>query len=134
METAMKRSIMPILAALLAFAVGATAATGQTPAPTPPVDPVGNFEFTTTVQGGAVNGTIAITKTDGVLGGKILTDVMPEIPIKAVTVEGKKMTITADLPDGALTITLGFEDTNKFTGNWTLGGDGGSISGKRKTP
>jgi hypothetical protein len=132
MEIAMKRLVVPVLAALLAVAIGTTATHGQT-APAPAVDPIGTFEFTTAVQGQTVTGTITIAKTDNVLGGKILTDAMPEIPIKSVQVEGKKMTIYAEIPDGALTITLEFEDANKFAGNWTLGGDGGAISGKRKT-
>ena len=132
MEIAMKRTIVPITAALLAVAIGTAAGTAQTPAPAPPVDVVGTFEFTTTVQGQATAGTFVIAKTDNVLGGKILTDMMPEIPIKSITVEGKKVTIYAELPDGALTIVLEFEDANKFSGHWTLGGDGGAMSGKRK--
>ena len=131
----MKRSIIPVLAALTAVAIGVSTAKAQTPAPPAPVDPIGTFEFTTTVQGQTVNGTINIAKdsASSALAGKILTDVMPEIPIKSVTVDGKKVIIYAEIPDGALTITLEFEDKDKFAGNWTLGGDGGAISGKRKT-
>lgn len=128
----MKRIVIPAVAALLAVAIAASAR-AQTPAPTPAVDPVGVFEYTTSVQGQTVTGTITIAKTETGLGGKILSDAMPEIPIKAVTVEGKKLTIQAEIPDGALTITIEFEDANKFAGNWTLGGEGGAISGKRKT-
>lgn len=128
----MKRSIMPLLAALLALAVGATSTNAQTPAPAPALDPVGTFEFSTTVQGGAVNGAFTIAKTDGVLGGKIASDAMPEIVIKSVTVDGKKLTITADMPEGLLSITLEFEDANKFSGSWALGDQGGAITGKRK--
>lgn len=127
----MKRSITPILAALLAIAIGTTA-TAQTPAPAPNLDPVGTFEFSTTVQGQTVNGVVTITKTDGVLGGKMMADIMPEIPLKSVTVEGKKVTLVAETPDGVLTVVMEFEDADKFAGNWTLAGDGGSISGKRK--
>ena len=131
----MKRSITPVLAALLALAVGtAKEVSAQTPpAETKPaVEAVGTFEYTTVVQGQNVVGTIEIAKKDGVLGGRILSDVMPEIPIKSVAVEGKKLTINAEIPDGALTIVVEFEDANVFAGNWSLGGDGGPIKGKRK--
>ena len=122
-----------LLAAL--FSVLSTAAQAQTP--TPPAkafDPVGDFEYSTTVDGQASVGVMSVFKQDDVLKGKIMTDMMGEIPITAVKVEGKVMTLTAVIPDGELTIALTFEDDhNKFNGNWSMGGEvGGSISGTRK--
>ena len=130
----MKRISTPILAAFMAIAIGTSTAavSAQTPAPAPAIDPVGTFEFSTTVQGQTVNGSMTLTKTEGVLGGKIMADIMPEIPLKSAVLEGKKLTLTAETPDGVLTLVLDFEDADKFAGNWTLAGDGGAITGKRK--
>jgi hypothetical protein len=113
----------------------ATAAPASAQAPGKPVDPVGEFEYSTTVNNQTVSGVISIAKKDDVLGGRILSDMMPEIPITGVKAEGKTITIAAKVPDaeGDLVIVLTFEDDNKFTGTWSLAGDGGTISGKRKT-
>jgi hypothetical protein len=100
-----------------------------------PVNPVGDFEYTTTANGQTVSGLITITKKDDVLSGKISSDMMPEFPISAVKVEDRKVTMTATLPDnqGEITIVLTFEDDDKFAGNWSSAdGQGGTISGKRK--
>jgi hypothetical protein len=114
-----------------------SAAAAQAQAPTPPAkafDPIGDFEYSTTVDGQVSVGVMSVFKQDDVLKGKIMTDAMGEIPITAVKVEGKVMTLTAVIPDGELTIALTFEDDhNKFAGNWSMGGQaGGAISGTRK--
>jgi hypothetical protein len=118
-----------LLAAALMLA-GQSAAQAQSK----PFDAVGDFEYTTTVNGQTVTGVISITKKDDALTGKILSDMMPEIPITGVTVENNKITIAAVVPDaeGPLTIVLTFEDDNKFSGTWSLAGDGGAMAGKRK--
>ncbi|MGH7469631.1 MAG: hypothetical protein ACRENP_16910 [Longimicrobiales bacterium] len=120
-----------VLVLLSALAIAAQA---SAQAPSKPVDPVGDFEYSTTVNNQTVNGVISIAKKDNVLSGKILSDMMPEIPITAVKIEGKTVTISAKVPDaeGDLVIVLTFEDDSKFSGTWSLAGDGGSISGKRK--
>ena len=121
----------PVLSLLVALASLAGSAAAQAPAKA--VNPVGDFEYTTTVDGQPMSGVISITRKENVLGGKILSEVMPEIPITGVTVEARKVTIKATIPDGELTIVLNFEDDNKFAGNWALGDQGGAIAGKRKT-
>ncbi len=113
----------------------APAAAQQKGKPVNPVNPVGDFEYTTTANGQTVSGLITITKKDDVLSGKISSDMMPEFPISAVKVEDRKVTMTATLPDnqGEITIVLTFEDDDKFAGNWSSAdGQGGTISGKRK--
>jgi hypothetical protein len=99
-----------------------------------PINPIGDFEYTTTVQGQQSAGVITIFKQDDALKGKLLTDMMGEIPITSVKVEDKKVTLVTAVPDGEVVIVLNFEDDNKFSGNWSMGGqEGGAISGKRKT-
>ena len=129
----MKRTI-PARTVFLFAALAAVAAPAA--AQKKPIDPVGDFEYSTTANGQTVSGVMSIVKKDNALSGKISSDMMPEFPITAVKVEDQKVTLTAVLPDGQgeLTIVLNFEDANKFAGNWSsAGGDSGAISGKRKT-
>ena len=128
----MKRATAaPVLSLFLALAGMAGSATAQA---AKPLDPVGNFEYTTTVDGQPMSGVISIMKKENALTGKIVSEVMPEIAISAVKVEARKVTLTAQIPDGPeLVIVLTFEDDNKFAGNWSTGDQSGAISGKRKT-
>lgn len=112
----------------------------EAPAPparevTPPapaaVDPVGVFDFTTTVEGMAVAGTITVTKTAAGYGGSIATNVTETIPVRSVVVEGQKATVVADTPDGPINFTMEFKG-DEFTGTWTLGAMSGVHSGKRR--
>jgi hypothetical protein len=135
----MKRTLsVPTFLLVALFGLSSTSAVqAQTP-PTPApkaFNAVGDYEYSTTVDGQQSVGVISIFKQDDVLKGKIMTDMMGEIPITAVKVEGKVMTLTAVLPDGELSIALTFgDDHNKFDGNWSMGGAaGGAIAGKRKT-
>ena len=134
----MKRtlSIPTFLLAALFGLLSTSAVQAQTPTPAPKAfNAIGEYEYSTTVEGQQSVGVITIFKQEDVLKGKIMTDMMGEIPITAVKVEGKVMTSTAVIPDGELSIALTFEDDhNKFDGNWSMGGaTGGAISGKRKT-
>jgi len=117
--------------------VSTPAAVPQAATPTPPAarpfDLVGTYDFTTEVQGQTVSGVMNFVKTDNVLGGKISTDMTGEFPVKSITLEGRKATVSADLPDGPLTFVLVFQDNDRFTGNWTLGDAmSGALAGKRK--
>jgi hypothetical protein len=116
--------------------------TVSTPAPTAArpaaFSPIGQFDFTTMAQGEQVNGMIEIVRLDnGAMGGKLTTTATPDLPIKSVTVDGRKVTIESEIPDaGPLVITLNFEaDNNTFSGSWAISavGDSGTLSGKRKT-
>jgi hypothetical protein len=116
-----------------------TTAVTPPPAATPPAarafSALGLYDFTTVAQGSEVRGTIEIVRTEtGSLGGKISTSMTPDLPIRAVTVDGRKLTIESDIPDaGPLTMVLNFEaDNNTFAGNWSMSGDGGNMSGKRR--
>ncbi|MGH7463081.1 MAG: hypothetical protein ACREMA_18900 [Longimicrobiales bacterium] len=122
---------VPVLSLFVALAGMAGSVAAQ--APEKAINPVGDFEYTTTVDGQPISGVISIVRKDNALTGKILSEAMPEIPITNVTVEARKVTIKATIPDGELTIVLNFEDDNKFAGNWSLADQGGAISGKRKT-
>lgn len=121
----MKKSIFRVVAVLV---LAGCASTG---APEPAVmDMAGSYTFTTTVQGMGVNGQMRITGTPGSYKGAAYTDVTGEIPISSVEVEGSRATIVAETPDGPVEIRMVFAG-DTFTGSWALGGDGGSIQGRR---
>lgn len=95
------------------------------------VDPVGAYEFTTTVDGQTVTGTMHIEGTPGAYKGRIITTVFPEIPVVGATVESNNVVVAkASMPDGELTLRMVMEGMN-FKGNWTLGADGGEFNGKK---
>jgi hypothetical protein len=120
----------------------AAACSGNEPAPTvappPPaavvpanVDPVGSYEFVTTVEGQEVTGTMTVTGTPGAYTGKILTSMFPEMPVHGATVAGQSMIVKTSTPDGEILLHFKFEG-NAFTGHWEFNGQpGGNFTGKR---
>jgi hypothetical protein len=95
------------------------------------VDPVGAYEFTTTVDGQTVTGTLHIEGAPGAYKGRIITTVFPEIPVVGATVESNNIVVAkASMPDGELTLRMVMDGMN-FKGNWTLGADGGEFNGKK---
>jgi hypothetical protein len=129
-----------LLAATMALATtacataGTTADTGAsttTATAAASVNPVGRFDFTTSVQGQPVTGNIQVAGSPGAYTGQITTSITPPIPITSVTATGQEMLVTGSTPDGTLTIRMNFTDATAFTGGWELSGDSGSITGRR---
>lgn len=105
----------------------------QTQPAKPAFDPVGQFDFATTAQGQAITGVIVIAKGEnGALGGRISSTVSPDLPISSVSVNGTTVTLSMAIESDLLTMVLNFSDHNEFTGSWSLAGDSGAVSGKRK--
>ena len=100
------------------------------PAKPAPVNPVGTFEFSTEVNGSPMKGTFSVAGSPGVYTGKMVSDVLPEMPITSVTVDGQTIKLVADTPNGAVVVNLAFNGV-MFTGNWELGGQSGAMTGKR---
>jgi hypothetical protein len=114
-----------------AAAPARAAAPAPAPAPAPePVNAVGSYSFATDLNGTPVAGTLVLTRTNGTWGGKMTSDVFPELPVTAVTVEGKTVKVTADTPNGSVQIVMTFAGDD-YTGTWELGGQTGNVSGKR---
>jgi len=107
------------------------AACASRPSGPPPLNPVGTFDFTTTVEGTAVTGTITIVRNGDAYSGSVGTNVTETIGIRSVVVEGQTMTVVGDTPDGPVTMTVTFTG-DTFTGAWTLAGMGGEMTGKRR--
>lgn len=120
-----------MFAAVVAMLVAGCASSPEVePAPAAALDPVGTYSLSTTIQGMAVDGQMRITGTPGSYDGSAYTDTTGEIPFTRVTVDGNRVSITADSPEGPLEIRLVF-DGDAFTGSWEMGTDGGSIRGQR---
>ena len=129
----MKRRLFAATMLVLATAIMAQPGSAQQ-APAKALNPVGDFEFSTTLPDGqTLSGTFTIAKQNDVLGGKINSQ-MGEAPITKVKVEERKLSMVVVTPEGAeVNFVLTFEDDNKFSGSWETGGQSGAISGKRKT-
>lgn len=113
--------------------MAAPVAAAPAPPPKPaPLNPVGAYEFATEVNGAPMKGNLTITGSAGAYGGKMTSDIMPELPITSVSVDGQIVKLLADTPQGTVTITLTFTG-DTFAGNWELGGQGGNLTGKRVT-
>jgi hypothetical protein len=120
-----------LLAAAACAPAAQTAAAPAAPAASPGLNPVGRYEFSTSVQGQAVTGGVEIAGTAGAYTGQITTSITPPLPISSVAVAGQVITVTGDTPDGVLTFTMNFSDGTNFTGGWTLSGDSGQLTGRR---
>jgi hypothetical protein len=135
------KAFATVLLLLSSAACAAAPAAEPAPAPQPigvpapqasaAVNPVGKYEFTTSLQGQMLTGTMEITGTPGAYAGRITSSATEPIAITAVTVEGQNMTVVGETPNGPLTIKMTFAEGGAFTGNWTLSGDGATLTGKR---
>lgn len=115
-----------------ATAAAASAAATPAPAPTPAAaSAAGIYDFTTTVQGATVSGVVTVTMANGRAGGTIATSATPEIPIRSVTVEGQKVTVSAESPDGDAVLEFNMSGQD-FTGTWWFGGQTGSLTGRKR--
>lgn len=101
-----------------------------TDTPSTGLDPVGSYTFTTTVQGMAVDGQLRITGSTGAWGGSLYSTATGELPLSSVEVDGRQLRLTAETPDGTVYIRMNFQG-DTFTGDWSLGAEGGSLQGRR---
>lgn len=133
---------MRFLATALLLASAAACATTPAAEPAPaaapaaaPVpaalNPVGRYEFATSLNGQALTGTMEITGTAGAYHGTITSSATEPLPITTVTVEGQNLTVVGDTPNGPLTIRITCAADGSFTGGWTLAGDGATLTGHR---
>ena len=127
--------------ASLMFVLAACASTPEpTPAPTAgpqptatsnaAVDPIGVYEFATVVDGQNLTGKVHIEGSPAHYHGRIVTNVMPEIPVTSATVAGNVINVKGSLPDGDLIIRMVMDGMN-FKGTWAVGSDSGEFNGKK---
>lgn len=95
------------------------------------VDPVGSFDFTTSIEGTPVAGTITITQNASGYGGTLSTDMTDSMPISSVSVDGQTMVVVSVAPDGTATLSLTFTG-DTFTGSWSFADMSGTLTGRRR--
>lgn len=115
---------------------GVTTAVAAAAAATPlvrNVDPVGMYDVNLTAQGNpmAVNARIE-KKADGTWGGQVTGDAIPPLPIKSVTVAGNSVKLVVTAPDGGDAFISMILVGDDVTGDWSMTGDGSTITGKRR--
>ena len=124
------------------------AATTQPPAPAPApaksaapapaaepkeMSPLGTYLLNLTAQGNQISVTLLIARRqDGTIGGSITSDVLPEaLPVNSVEVSGKTMKVYVTGPNSASVVLNMILDGDIVSGDWSMGGDGSAISGKK---
>ncbi len=132
----MRRSAV-ILAASLALAACARSSDEAAPPPTlpqptaaPALDPVGVYDFNTEVDGQPVTGVLSISGSPGTYTASMSSDI-GNIRVRNITVEGMRLSFTADHPDATAFVELVFSG-DSFTGQWDAGDMFGYISGSRR--
>lgn len=122
-----RRVVLPLALILVACARSVEVRSEPNPRA---LDPVGTFDFQTSIDGTGYGGTITIVSTDAGYGGSVESDA-GTATIRSVTVNG--MTVNIATGGGAdATLELVFSDNDTFTGGWSYAGMGGSLTGKRR--
>jgi hypothetical protein len=99
----------------------------------PAFDPVGTFDFTTTVDGTSVRGVITIRRGEQGLTGSLATELTGDLPFSRVAFDGRRGELRAPTEQGDLIMRIEFQDNDRFTGGWELaGGLAGAASGTRR--
>ena len=97
------------------------------------VDPVGTYYTNLTAQGNPISTTTKIEKkADGTFTGSVTSDVFPPLPVNSVKVDGNKIRLSISTPDGTEAIINMVLEGNEITGDWSMGGDGSKITGKKQ--
>ena len=118
------------LTAVLTSVLAAACATG--PSGPPPFDPVGTYDFATSMDGEDITGTMIIEATEDGYTGELSTPMLPipPAPINSVEVVDQTVTIEADGPEGLLLIELVVTDT-ALEGTWAMGEGSGVFTATR---
>lgn len=114
----------------VAFLAACASTGGQVASEPADVDPVGSYTLTTVIQGTPVDGQMRIRGEPGSYTGAAYTAMTGELTFSSVSVDGNQIYLTAETPDGTVDIQI-MLDGDTFTGTWTLGADGGAVSGRR---
>lgn len=121
--------------------VGACASAGRTadePAPAPAVvafDPVGVYDFSTTVEGQAVSGVVTIRRGDQGLTGVMTTPLTGELPLSRIAVDGRRVTFSTATGEGAISMQMTVGEDDRITGSWSANGGAmtGTVTGRRRS-
>lgn len=114
---------------VLALAFAACAGPPPEPPAPPPLDPTGSYAFTAEVEGMTMTGTMTIEGAENAYTGSILADDgSPPVPIHAVAVADRSLTIEGSGPMGPLSIEAVVSEDGVVAGTWSMGGMSGGFS------
>lgn len=129
----MKNRLLTALALALVLPAAARAQSETKPAAAE-IDPVGKYTVSTVVQGRDEDFEIVVVKReDGSYGGAMSNPNFGEMAIASLKVEGRTMRLVTATPDGAeVLIEMTLNADNTVEGSWSMQGDGGKVTGKKK--
>lgn len=121
-------------AILVAATLAACSGVGSSAEPPEPAwSPVGEYSWTTSVQGQTVGGRLTIQEGAEGLTGTITPQAgagVGAMSIDDAVVNGREVSFSADSGMGTLFMILDFTD-DAFTGSWSMDAVGGDIRGQR---
>ncbi len=104
------------------------------PAPAPTkaaVNPVGQWTLSLVAQGEPLDLAMDLRSADGLYSGTLSNPMLPPMQFSNAKLDGNRMAITVIVPTGeSATMNLVF-DGDALSGDWSMPGDGGKLTGKR---
>ncbi len=114
----------------------APAATPEAPAPAAgaAADVSGDWTWSTDIGGQVIAGSMNLTRSGANYSGQVLPDGMSAATVRSITINGDRITIVVDTPDGTeavvdATLTA---DRRAFSGTLTYQGQTSSFSARRR--
>lgn len=121
------------LSALLLSAACATApATESAPAPraeAAPLNAAGTYTFTLETRGQRIDGTVRLARAGEGYAGTVSVPAIGDMPVRAVSVQGNRVRVTAQGRMGDAVLTLNVNG-DRFAGDWTYGPSSGELAGR----
>ena len=127
----MNRLFASLALVALTAACSSGSSSGAAPAPEPePFNPAGVYDITFDIQGESMTGTMELNGTPDMLSGSIASD-MGTVEMINIVFNGNQMTWDAETPQGSVSFSITFEE-NGFSGEWSMEGFGGGMSGTKR--
>lgn len=138
-----RRTVVTLTALTLASAACTTQTTTSTsvtgtpvlqPAPVPVeavVNPAGQWTISLVAQGEPMDLAMDLRSADGVYSGTMSNPMLPPMQFKDAKLEGNRMAISLMVPTGEMAILNLVFNGDALTGDWSMPGDGGKLTGKR---
>jgi hypothetical protein len=121
-----------IMLAACSQSTGGGAAEPPPPAPEPEVlDPVGVYDWSTSVEGQTVTGSMTISGSPGAYTGSMTSDMLGALPVRNIEVDGMDLSFLMDMPDATVAFLLTFEG-DTFSGEWDAEGMVGFVTGTKR--
>ncbi|HET8770316.1 MAG TPA: hypothetical protein VFM71_04955 [Gemmatimonadaceae bacterium] len=139
-----RRTLVTLTALTLASAACTTQRTTSTtvtgtpvlqPAPVPveaaAVNPAGQWTISLVAQGEPMDLAMDLRGVDGVYSGTMSNPMLPPMQFKDAKLDGNRMAISLLVPTGEMAVLNLVFNGDELTGDWSMPGDGGKLTGKR---